>query len=228
MDLLPFDEVRRRLRVVGQSYLGIHLDPRHAGRRIAGPHRRLRPRLPRPPRRLAPAGWRACARRSRTAPCRRSRRTRSAARTSSPTATTAWRSRASGATDFIDAEVTRLETNYELPPGVDVAQLVHTEQQRVLLEESGLARARPDAVIEFSRPGGYRSCSSWSRRTATTWPARTGSLPARGGGRGGLVRRRLRARRRRAAARGAARDVAPTRPTPTCSCGSTSGAGRCA
>jgi hypothetical protein len=32
---------------------------------------------------------------------------------------------------------------------------VHTEQQRVFLEESGLGRARPDAVIEFSRPGGY-------------------------------------------------------------------------
>jgi hypothetical protein len=36
-----------------------------------------------------------------------------------------------------------------------VWQLVHTEQQPVFLEESGLGRARPDAVIEFSRPGGY-------------------------------------------------------------------------
>ena len=47
--------------------------------------------------------------------------------------------------DFIDAEVTRLQTNYEIGPDVDVCQLVHTEQQRVLLEESGLGRARPDA-----------------------------------------------------------------------------------
>jgi hypothetical protein len=57
--------------------------------------------------------------------------------------------------DFIDAEVTRLQTNYEVGPDVDVCQLVHTEQQRMFLEESGLGRARPDAVIEFSRPGGY-------------------------------------------------------------------------
>jgi hypothetical protein len=46
-------------------------------------------------------------------------------------------------THFIDADVTRLLTNYEVPPGVDVSQLVHTEQQRILLEETGLGRARP-------------------------------------------------------------------------------------
>ena len=57
--------------------------------------------------------------------------------------------------DFIDAEVTRLQTNYEVPPDVDVAQLVHTEQQRILLEETGLGHARPDAVIEFSLLDGY-------------------------------------------------------------------------
>jgi hypothetical protein len=57
--------------------------------------------------------------------------------------------------DFVDADVTRLHTNYELPPDVDVGQLVHTEQQRLLLEESGLARSRPDAAIEFARPRGY-------------------------------------------------------------------------
>jgi hypothetical protein len=45
--------------------------------------------------------------------------------------------------DFIDAEVTRLQTNYEVGPDVDVSQLVHTEQQRVLLEESGLAARAP-------------------------------------------------------------------------------------
>lgn len=55
----------------------------------------------------------------------------------------------------IDAEVTRLETSYEVTPDVDVLTLVHTEQQRIFLEESGLSRARPDAVIEFTRPEGY-------------------------------------------------------------------------
>jgi hypothetical protein len=47
------------------------------------------------------------------------------------------------------------------------------EQQRVLMEESGLARARPDAVIEFARPRGVsRDASRRSRHTATTWPVR--------------------------------------------------------
>ena len=32
---------------------------------------------------------------------------------------------------------------------------VHTEQQRIFLEESGLGHARPDAVIVFARPQGY-------------------------------------------------------------------------
>jgi hypothetical protein len=57
--------------------------------------------------------------------------------------------------DYIDAELTHLHTNYSIGPDVDVATLVHTEQQRTLMEESGLAEARPDAVVEFSRPGGY-------------------------------------------------------------------------
>ena len=56
---------------------------------------------------------------------------------------------------FIDADVTRLQTNYELPPDVDVGRLIHTQQQRLLMAGSGLAASRPDAVIEFARPRGY-------------------------------------------------------------------------
>ena len=99
MDLLPLDEVRRRLRIVGQSYLGVRAIP---VARIVGSL-----------------------------------------------------DRNADFADFVDAEVTRLQTNYEVGPDVDVRQLVHTEQQRMFLDESGLGRARPDAVIEFSRPGGY-------------------------------------------------------------------------
>ena len=55
----------------------------------------------------------------------------------------------------IPAEVTRIDTPYELPPDADVCQLVHTEQQHLLMEDSGLARARPEAVLEFSRVEGY-------------------------------------------------------------------------
>lgn len=57
--------------------------------------------------------------------------------------------------DFIDAEITRLETSFEIGPDVDVRQQIHTEQQPTLMQDSGLARARPDVVVEFSRPGGY-------------------------------------------------------------------------
>jgi ParB-like nuclease domain len=57
--------------------------------------------------------------------------------------------------EYIDAEVTRLVTNYEVPPDVDVCELIHTEQQRIFGEQSGLSEARPSARIEFSRPGGY-------------------------------------------------------------------------
>jgi hypothetical protein len=57
--------------------------------------------------------------------------------------------------DQIDAEVTRLQTSYAVAPDIDLLTLVHTEQQRVFMEESGLAGARPDAFIEFTRPQGY-------------------------------------------------------------------------
>ena len=40
-----------------------------------------------------------------------------------------------------------------------MARLVHTEQQRLLLEKSGLDLARPDAVIEFTLPHGYTECA---------------------------------------------------------------------
>src|SRR5215212_10555975 len=57
--------------------------------------------------------------------------------------------------DYIDAEVTRLHTDYDVGPDVDVAQLIHTDQQRKLLEESGLGRARSDVLIAFTFTDGY-------------------------------------------------------------------------
>lgn len=55
----------------------------------------------------------------------------------------------------VDAEVTRLRTRYPLPPGADIRQVVHLEQERLFMEESGLERSRPEARITFSRPQGY-------------------------------------------------------------------------
>jgi hypothetical protein len=56
----------------------------------------------------------------------------------------------------IDAEVIRLETGYEFAPDVDIRQLIHTEQHRLFMEQTGLELVRPRATIEFSRPQGYR------------------------------------------------------------------------
>jgi hypothetical protein len=79
--------------------------------------------------------------------------------------------------EYIDAEITRLETNFEIGPDVDVRQLVHTEQQLTLLEESGLAAARPDAVIEFSRPGGYPELLELIKAHGYDLARRRGVLP---------------------------------------------------
>ncbi len=57
--------------------------------------------------------------------------------------------------EHIDAEVTRLRTRYPLPSEADIARIVHTEQEMLFLDESGLGRARPEARIAFSRPNGY-------------------------------------------------------------------------
>jgi hypothetical protein len=55
----------------------------------------------------------------------------------------------------IDAEVTRLRTKTPLPPEADIGRLIMLEQQRMFFEHSGLDRSRPEAHIEFSRPQGY-------------------------------------------------------------------------
>ena len=57
--------------------------------------------------------------------------------------------------EFIDAEVTALRLSHQLHPGVDLLELVHTEQNRQFMEQTGLASSHPEAQIEFSRPAGY-------------------------------------------------------------------------
>jgi hypothetical protein len=55
----------------------------------------------------------------------------------------------------IDAEVTKLEARWHLPADADVVELIHAEQERIFVEESGLAEARPEVALRFSRPVGY-------------------------------------------------------------------------
>jgi len=58
--------------------------------------------------------------------------------------------------DFIDAEITEVQTPYEVTPETDVKRLVHLGQQRLFMEESGLAEILPRVQFTFTRPEGYR------------------------------------------------------------------------
>jgi len=154
MGLLPLDEVRRRLRIVSQTYVGIREVPlesivgsvdRSADfDRGFGPRRSLsRSRL---------AGLRAAFPDGDMPPIEVYEVGGLYFVSDGHHRVALARERG---VSYVDAEVTRLSTNYELPPDLDVGRLVHTEQQRVLMDESGLAESRPKAAIEFARPRGY-------------------------------------------------------------------------
>jgi hypothetical protein len=154
VDLLPLDEVQRRLRIVGQSYGGVH--PIEVARIVGSLDRsddfdrNFRPRKSFSSQRLA--SLRAAFPEGDVPPIE-------AYEVGGAYFVSDGHHRVALALErsavYIDAEITRLETNFEIGPDADVRQLVHTEQQRTLMHESGLAEARPDVVIEFSRPGGY-------------------------------------------------------------------------
>ncbi len=55
----------------------------------------------------------------------------------------------------IDAEITRLQTTTKLPAGADLGRIILAEQERLLMEESGLDRSRPEGRIQLSRAYGY-------------------------------------------------------------------------
>lgn len=57
--------------------------------------------------------------------------------------------------DAIDAEVTELRARWHLPADADIVELIHAEQERIFMDESGLGEARPDVRMRFSRPVGY-------------------------------------------------------------------------
>jgi hypothetical protein len=55
----------------------------------------------------------------------------------------------------IDAEVTELRARWRLPADADVVELIHAEQERIFMDESGLGDALPEVRMRFSRPVGY-------------------------------------------------------------------------
>jgi hypothetical protein len=176
VELLPLDEVQRRLRVVGQSYAGVR--PIEVARVIGSLDRSddfdrsFRPRRGFSAQRMAslrsafPDGG---------MPPIEAYEVGGAFFVSDGHHRVALALERSA--EYIDAEVTTLETNLEIGPEVDVRQLVHTEQQRTLLQESGLADARPDAVIDFSRPGGYPELLELIKAHGYDLARRRGALP---------------------------------------------------
>ena len=62
--------------------------------------------------------------------------------------------RRSGA-ELIDADVTELVTRVPLPAGADMLEVVLRQLERVFLEDSGLAEARPGLRLSASRPALY-------------------------------------------------------------------------
>jgi hypothetical protein len=58
-------------------------------------------------------------------------------------------------TDTIEADVTEFVARVPLPPGADMVEVVLRELERVFLEESGLAEARPGTRVSASRPALY-------------------------------------------------------------------------
>lgn len=57
--------------------------------------------------------------------------------------------------ELIDADVTELVTRVPLPAGADMLEVVLRQLERVFLEDSGLARARPGLRLSASRPAFY-------------------------------------------------------------------------
>jgi hypothetical protein len=57
--------------------------------------------------------------------------------------------------EMIDADVTELIARVPLPAGADMLEVVLRELERIFLEDSGLARARPGVRVPVSRPAHY-------------------------------------------------------------------------
>jgi hypothetical protein len=176
MDLLGLDETRNRLKVVGQSYGGVQEIPvdRIVGSldRTADFDRSFRPRRGFSRTRLA--GLRAAFPDGAMPPIEVHEIGGAYFVADGHHRVALARERGM---DFLDAEVTRLETNYDVGPDVDARTLVHTEQQRIFGEESGMAAARPDVVVEFSRPGGYPELLELVKAHGYDLGRRLGRLP---------------------------------------------------
>src|SRR4051812_38619265 len=60
-----------------------------------------------------------------------------------------------GGAEMIDADVTEFMARVPLPAGADMLEVVLRELERIFLEDSGLAEARPAVRVLVSRPAHY-------------------------------------------------------------------------
>ena len=60
-----------------------------------------------------------------------------------------------GGAEMIDADVTELIARVPLPAGADMLEVVLRELERIFVEDSGLAEARPGLRVSVSRPAHY-------------------------------------------------------------------------
>ncbi|HSG80293.1 MAG TPA: hypothetical protein VLD62_11980 [Acidimicrobiia bacterium] len=58
--------------------------------------------------------------------------------------------------EFLDAEITEIHTGLDITPEMDFGKLLHLQQEQAFMDHSGLGRVRPDARILVSRAVGYR------------------------------------------------------------------------
>jgi hypothetical protein len=78
--------------------------------------------------------------------------------------------------DYVDAEITAIETSHQLTHDTDVPQLIHTEQHRHFKERTQLLVHHPEARIELSRPTGYRQLLDLVEAHAYQLSHRVGAL----------------------------------------------------
>lgn len=57
--------------------------------------------------------------------------------------------------EFLDAEITELETDADVPTDLEMIDVIHLEQHRRLLEETEVGEIQPDADLRVSRLAGY-------------------------------------------------------------------------
>jgi len=57
--------------------------------------------------------------------------------------------------EFIDAEVTAIHTDMAIDEDIDFERIMYLEQARRFMQQSGLARSRPMARIDFTHPKGF-------------------------------------------------------------------------